>query len=429
LPFGCSGGGGRGIPFSPLLLFFFFFGGGIVVKGREARGGASRVWTSGGMGPIDPSILPRWKWWEGEEGRSQQPSFTPTMAATHGTHAEPILFRDEQAKVNRIKKRWERDLDKGMEEATSKGDAKLAAQAMRRCAWQVVESTLHTEKENKVLERRVQEAHEDAKKWRTESEKQSAQCERLKSLCQELQKRNGDIVESSRKMIEEEEAKRRKHADTVSKTVEDVQAKIQASHEEREVQLKNNIELQNRMDHIRNEYGESLDELRRNLEAKAESVKTMETKLSEAYSLAAHWKSKAEEQVKLHEKTVEREKIMVAQIDEYRIKFQEVQNTMTKSTEIIQSFKQETKALADKLRLTNQENAGLQKLVEKLRGRCSKANTSLIEANERKSQLSATLAAMKKENERIKSQKEKLESLCRHLKEVNVTTSNNEPKL
>lgn len=351
------------------------------------------------------------------------------MAATRENPTEPILFKDEQAKIHKIKKKWEKDLIKHVEEATSAKNAKEATETMQRWAWKVVENTLRAEKENKLLERKVQDTTKEAKQWEKEAEKWSVQCDRLKSLCQELQKRNGDIVESSRRMIEEEETKRRKHAESISQTVEDVQKKIEASNEEREMQLKVNIELQNQLDRISNEYGESLDELRRNLEGKVQNVKTMETKLSEAYTLAAQWKSQAQKQAELHEQTREREEILTKQIDEYRTKFQEVQSTMNRSTGIIESFQLDSKALSEKLKLTNHENAELHKQVEKLKGTCSRTSLSLIQADEERKQLLADLDETKREKERLSLQKEKLEKLCRHLREVSHTPSNNQQQL
>lgn len=351
------------------------------------------------------------------------------MAATRENPNESILFKDEQAKIHKIKKRWEKDLIKHVEVATSAKDAKEATEIMQRWAWQVVESVLRAEKENKLLERKVQDTTKEAKQWEAEAEKWNVQCDRLKSLCQELQKRNGDIVESSRRMIEEEETKRRNHAESISKTVEDVQKKIEASNEERETQLKNNIELRNQLDRIRNEYGESLDELRRNLEGKVESVKTMETKLSEAYTLAAQWKSQAQKQAELHEQTREREQILSKQIDEYRTKFQEVQSTMNKSTGIIESFQSESKAFSEKLKSTNQENAELHKQMEKLKGKWSRTSLSLIQSNEERKQLLADLDETKREKERLSLQKEKLEKLCRHLAEVSHTPSSDQQQL
>ncbi|KAM1470591.1 hypothetical protein ACFXTO_041624 [Malus domestica] len=95
-------------------------------------------------------------------------------------------------------------------------------------------------------------------------------------------------------------------------------------------------------------------------------------------------------------------------------KFQQFQDALLKSNEVFETFKQEIEKMAKSIKELKKENLFL-------KSKCEKTDVTLIELVDERERL-------KKQLEKTKNQKEKLESLCRSLqaeRKQNSTGSNN----
>lgn len=82
-------------------------------------------------------------------------------------------------------------------------------------------------------------------------------------------------------------------------------------------------------------------------------------------------------------------------------KFQQFQDALLKSNEVFETFKQEIEKMAKSIKELKKENVFL-------KSKCEKSDVTLIELVEERERL-------KKQLEKSKNQKDKLESLCRSL--------------
>lgn len=90
-------------------------------------------------------------------------------------------------------------------------------------------------------------------------------------------------------------------------------------------------------------------------------------------------------------------------------KFQQFQDALVKSNEVFETFKQEIEKMGKSVKELKKENTFL-------KSKCEKSDVTLIELVEEREHL-------KKQLEKTKNQKEKLESLCRSLQAERKQTS------
>lgn len=134
--------------------------------------------------------------------------------------------------------------------------------------------------------------------------------------------------------------------------------------------------------------------------------KTLELQIAELKIQQQEEKSVQEQsQMKLYAEQVSQllatEKNLRLQLTADGEKFQQFQDALLKSNEVFETFKQEIEKMAKSIKDLKKENIFL-------KSKCDKSDVTLIELVEEREHL-------KKQLEKTKNQKEKLESLCRSL--------------
>ncbi|XP_068636486.1 uncharacterized protein [Aristolochia californica] len=199
--------------------------------------------------------------------------------------------------------------------------------------------------------------------------------EKLESLCRELQRQN--------------------------KTLMDVSIKLDEQKDECLSQLKKNEILRNKLNHLNDQYAVSEQQFQQKLKQK-----TLEAELADL-KLQQHQEKSCQEEAQLKEygeqvtQLLSTEKSLRLQLAADGEKFQQFQDALLKSNEVFETFKQEMAKMAKSMKELKKENTFLT-------SKCEKSDVTLIELVEEREYL-------KKQQDKVKNQKEKLESLCRSL--------------
>ncbi|KAK8302610.1 hypothetical protein V6Z12_D04G098300 [Gossypium hirsutum] len=199
--------------------------------------------------------------------------------------------------------------------------------------------------------------------------------DKLESLCRELQRQN--------------------------KMFMDVSNKLEEQKDECLSQLKENEMLRNKLKEFADQcalaeqqYAQKLKQKTLELQLANLKIKQHEEKLVEEQ---AQMKVYSEQVLQL----LATEKNLRLQLTADGEKFQQFQDALFKSNEVFETFKQEIEKMAKSIKELEKENAFM-------KSKCEKSDVTLIELVEEREQ-------MKKQLQKTKNQKDKLESLCRSL--------------
>ncbi|KAB2620167.1 beta-taxilin-like, partial [Pyrus ussuriensis x Pyrus communis] len=194
----------------------------------------------------------------------------------------------------------------------------------------------------------------------------------------------------------------------------DVSNKLDEQKEECISQLKENEMLRTKLQQLNYQHALSEQQYEQKLKQKSLELQIadLKTKQHEEKSL------QEQSQMKLYAEQVSQllatEKNLRLQLTADGEKFQQFQDALLKSNEVFETFKQEIEKMAKSIKELKKENLFL-------KSKCEKTDVTLIELVDERERL-------KKQLEKTKNQKEKLESLCRSLqaeRKQNSTGSNN----
>ncbi|GLE06308.1 hypothetical protein PINS_up015555 [Pythium insidiosum] len=235
----------------------------------------------------------------------------------------------------------------------------------------------------------------------TELTKVSASKAKLEQLCRELQKQNKLIVSESRRIADEEDAKRRELSAQFQKTIEEVSAKMDQQAKDYVASLKENESLQLKLKTFLEQYAAREEHFSKQLEAKDLTVQLAEAKLQRQVELTNRESDKVKLTMEKAKEFAEREIQLQTQLNAYSEKFDVVQETLAKSNEMFSTFRAEMDKMAKHTKKLEKENASLKK-------KCDEYDRGAIAALQEK---------VKGAEETIKLQEKikKLESLCRQL--------------
>ncbi|CAA2954437.1 beta-taxilin isoform X1 [Olea europaea subsp. europaea] len=225
--------------------------------------------------------------------------------------------------------------------------------------------------------------------------------DKLESLCRELQRQNKMLMDECKRVSNEGQDLRLDLSNKFQDAIKEVSSKLELQKDDCLTQLKENDMLKTKLKQFADQY--SLSEQQH---AQKLKQKTLELQLADLKLQQQEEKLKQEQsQMKLYAEQVAQllatEKNLRLQLTADGEKFQQFQEALLKSNEVFETFKQEIEKMSKSMKDLKKENTFL-------KSKCDKTDVTLIEfANERE--------RLKKQLEKTRNQKEKLESLCRSL--------------
>ncbi|TYJ37410.1 hypothetical protein E1A91_A05G374000v1 [Gossypium mustelinum] len=225
--------------------------------------------------------------------------------------------------------------------------------------------------------------------------------DKLESLCRELQRQKKMLMDECKRVSTEGQNLRLDLSARFQDAIKDVSNKLEEQKDECLSQLKENEMLRNKLKEFADQcalaeqqYAQKLKQKTLELQLANLKIKQHEEKLVEEQ---AQMKVYAEQVSQL----LATEKNLRLQLTADGEKFQQFQDALFKSNEVFETFKQEIEKMAKSIKELKKENAFMKR-------KCEKSDVTLIELVEEREQ-------MKKQLQKAKNQKDKLESLCRSL--------------
>ncbi|RDX96984.1 Alpha-taxilin, partial [Mucuna pruriens] len=225
--------------------------------------------------------------------------------------------------------------------------------------------------------------------------------DKLESLCRELQRQNKMLMEECKRVSTEGQNLRLDLSAKFQDAIKDVSNKLEERKDECLSQLKENDMLRNKLNHLAEQYELSEQQFAQKLKQKSLELQLSDLKIKQHEEKLIQEQS----QIKVYAEQVSQllatEKSLRLQLTTDGEKFQQFQEALSKSNEIFETFKQEIEKMAKSIKELKKEN-------QFLKSKSEKSDVTLIELADERERL-------KKQLEKTKNQKEKLESLCRSL--------------
>lgn len=225
--------------------------------------------------------------------------------------------------------------------------------------------------------------------------------DKLESLCRELQRQNKMLMDECKRVTAEGQSLRLDLSSRFHDAIKDVSNKLEEQKDEYLGQIKENEMLTNKLKQLAEQYALSEQQFAQKLKQKTLELQIAELKIQQQEEKSVQEQS----QMKLYAEQVSQllatEKNLRLQLTADGEKFQQFQDALLKSNEVFETFKQEIEKMAKSIKDLKKENIFL-------KSKCDKSDVTLIELVEEREHL-------KKQLEKTKNQKEKLESLCRSL--------------
>ncbi|XP_042379199.1 alpha-taxilin-like [Zingiber officinale] len=240
--------------------------------------------------------------------------------------------------------------------------------------------------------------------------------ERLESLCRELQRQNKMLMDECQRVSTEGQNMRQDLSTKFNDAIKDISNKLEVQKDECLSQLNENEILRNKLKLLADQYALSEQHFSQKLQQKALELQLADLKLQQQEEKSA----KEQTQMQLYAEQVSQlltaEKNLRSQLAADEERFQQFQDALSKSNEVFEAFKLEMEKMAKLIKELKKEN-------EFLKGKCEKSDIAIVKLIEERE-------LMKKQLEKTKNQKEKLESLCRSLQEErkhNLVKANSDP--
>ncbi|KAK8671642.1 hypothetical protein V6N13_038232 [Hibiscus sabdariffa] len=225
--------------------------------------------------------------------------------------------------------------------------------------------------------------------------------DKLESLCRELQRQNKMLMDECKRVSTEGQNIRLDLSARFHNAIKDVTNKLEEQKNECLSTLKENEMLRDKLKLFADQYALSEQQFEQKLKQK-----TLELELADL-KIKQHEEKLIQEQaqMKVYAEQVSQllatEKNLRTQLTADGEKFQQFQDALLKSNEVFETFKQDIDKMGKSIKELKKENVFL-------KTKCDKSDVTLIELVEERELL-------KKQLEKTKNQKEKLESLCRSL--------------
>ncbi|CAM6034441.1 unnamed protein product [Sphagnum compactum] len=225
--------------------------------------------------------------------------------------------------------------------------------------------------------------------------------QKLESLCRELQRQNKILLDENKRVSTEEQQKRQELSTKFHNTIKDITSKLEEQGDERLQQIKENEILREKLKHFTQQYEIREQHYGHQLRTKALEQQLAEVKLKQQQELFAQEEAKSHLYTEQIAQLLKTEQDLRSQLGLYGDKFEQFQDTLTKSNDVFATFKKEMEKMSKTIKKLEKENFSLKK-------KCEKSDVTIIELLDER-------ASLKKQAETSRNQKEKLEALCRSL--------------
>ncbi|XP_043851009.1 alpha-taxilin [Dromiciops gliroides] len=289
-------------------------------------------------------------------------------------------------------------------------EEKLAALCKKYA--ELLEEHRNSQKQMKVLQKKQSQLVQEKDQLRSEHSRAVLARSKLESLCRELQRHNRTLKEEGVQRAREEEEKRKEVTSHFQVTLSDIQLQME-QHNERNSKLRQeNAELAERLKKLIEQYELREEHIDKVFKHKDLQQQLVDAKLLQAQEMLKeaedrHQREKdfllkeAVESQRVCELMKQQETHLKQQLALYTEKFEEFQNTLSKSSEVFTTFKQEMEKMTKKIKK-------LEKETTMYRSRWESSNKALLEMAEEK-----TLRDKELDSLQVKIQR--LEKLCRAL--------------
>ncbi|XP_024388593.1 uncharacterized protein [Physcomitrium patens] len=306
---------------------------------------------------------------------------------------------DEASKRAKARKRQVKEVKAMLDGTERNPDEKL--RLLNTKYLQQVAENKNLAKELSTLQRKLEQANKEKDTIYGEYSKASGLRQKLESLCRELQRQNKLLFDDSRRIANEEQMKRQELSTKFHNTIKDITSKLEEQGDERLQQIKENEMLRETLKALTQQVEKRDLHFNHQLKTKELEQQLAEVKLKQQEELVAQEESKSrlyKEQI-AHQLKVEQD--LRAQLALYGDKFEQFQETLTKSNEVFATFKKEMEKMSKTIKKLEKENIALKKKAEK-------SDVTVIELLDER-------VTLKKQLETSKNQKDRLEGLCRSM--------------
>jgi len=256
---------------------------------------------------------------------------------------------------------------------------------------------------------------------------------RLRRLCRELHARlareQAEAKEQLRRLADRDRAERAALSEKFGDGLRGVQEKLEEDGKAREAVSEENLALRERLEGLIGQVELREQQVAQQLEAKGLEVQLAEAKLRHQEELGRQQQLRLDASLARQEAQAGAETELRGQLEEYGKKFEQFQETVSRSNEAMASFKSgmaETSKLTKKLQ---KEKLKQQSELEALRKKTQETDVALVELLSEREALREENGRLKRsfadiqahpEFRRLQLQKEKLEGLCRALRATDV---------
>nr|XP_055076228.1 alpha-taxilin [Misgurnus anguillicaudatus]XP_055076229.1 alpha-taxilin [Misgurnus anguillicaudatus] len=277
---------------------------------------------------------------------------------------------------------------------------------------ELLEEHRNAQKQMKALQKKQTQLIQEKDHLRNEHSKAILARSKLESLCRELQRHNRTLKEDGVQRARLEEEKRKEVTAHFQVTLNDIQAQME-QHNERNANLRQeNMELADKLKKLIEQYELREEHIDKVFKHKDLQQQLVDAKLHQAQTLLKdsedrHQKEKefllkeTAESQRMYELMKQQEVHLKQQLSLYTEKFEEFQNTLSKSNEVFTTFKQEMEKMTKKIKK-------LEKETTMYRSRWESSNKALLEMAEEKT-------LRDKEFDGLQVKVQRLEKLCRAL--------------
>ncbi|XP_026394852.1 beta-taxilin-like isoform X2 [Papaver somniferum] len=225
--------------------------------------------------------------------------------------------------------------------------------------------------------------------------------DKLESLCRELQRQNKLLMDECKRVSTEGQNMRSELSTKFHHAIKDVSSKLKGQKDECLLQLKENEMLRNKLKHLCDQYTVSEQQFTHKIKQKSLELQIADLKIQQHEEKSNQEKTQMKLYAEQLSQLLATEKNLRLQLSADGEKFQNFQDALLKSNEVFETFKQEIEKMGKSIKELKKENIFL-------KSKCEKTDVTLRE-------LVGEREHMKKQLEKLKNQKEKLESLCRSL--------------
>ncbi|XP_039132402.1 alpha-taxilin [Dioscorea cayenensis subsp. rotundata] len=227
--------------------------------------------------------------------------------------------------------------------------------------------------------------------------------EKLESLCRELQRQNKLLMSECQRVAAEGQNFRQDISTKFSDAIKDVSNKLEQQKDECLSQFKENEMLRSKLKHLADQYAITEQQFEQKLKQKMLELQLADLKLQQHQERASHEQTQMQLYVEQVSQLLATEKTLRSQLAADGEKFQQFQDALLKSNEVFETFKQEMEKMGKLIKELKKEN-------QFLKSKCERSDVAIVKLIEERE-------LMKMQIEKVKNQKDKLESLCRTLQE------------